>query len=611
MSNIESLKARVMYRVALEDGELLMPNIIDEPTELMMSMWNSLWVNYLRNKSSISTPYWFDKFQNPAEFNQFLKKLSDDGWITSTVVPSRHWAEISLNESKLLTMVDAEDLIRVRTERKFNKYKLGNSSSNKSNLTRLNGTLTKTGLKRSGFAKAGQSRFKYDTDMMLKYREAIVLNTTKSIRKIEKKHHLVIDGADYKSISEELIDYHLYSPDSEFKLGVNFNDSRGRAISSALAKVFNPIGFKDARALLITPERVIPNDRKIIRQFTQAIYLFIAELNGIRRCKSKLEKAKIGRHQFKQRMFPTVDLSTEKGRKDLNEIIWLERIYNRLEQFLSRDISRDFTWNIPIELDASASLLQIQGGLLNHSPYLSITNCIGTTIEDPWYHKDLTRHHVKSYCTPSLYGSSQTVQYFWDKNGLEYTPLQLAIMSVEQKSGLYSIANDFKNMTIEHVNPREDMTINIDGEVFDIKCNKFRNVGDYTRRYPIYDTKSGMVLAIAHTHTHKVPDLKRFKLYFQTLLVHNLDSQIANSISLELEWVLSIHDAFIVHPLDAHLTRHLYARKIEGIWERREAILNGYFKSIGLGNSAMKEWIAITDKCDNLSTFKCNDMALK
>lgn len=613
-TKLSSLADRIRFRTTLQTGTLLMPSCISEPTDVQNRMLNALWQNFLSNESATSTPYWFDQFHDPRSFNQFIKTLSDEGWINSVVIPQRHWAEISINRSKLETIITPDELIELRKERKFNKYQMKCDTKLHSSIkTKINGKAKDTGLSRLGFAKAGTHKFKYDTSYIYKYYDAIVANVTKSIRKIENIHTLIEDGADYKSISIELVDYHMYSPDQEFTLGANFNDSRGRAISSALSKVFNPIGFKDARALIVTPVRHIPVDNKIVRQFTKAVYLFIAELHSFRISGSEVAKAKFGRQAYLDRVLPELDLSIDDSRSDLHELIWLERLYTGLDALFNRDISKPFPWDIPIELDASASMLQIEGALLNHAPYLEMTNCLTETgISDPWYHPELSRAHVKFAATPMLYGSSQPVSTLWSKNGLSYTSRQSAIMGHEIRNGIYQVANEMKNLIIENVQPQESMTVTIDGTTFDIECNRFKNVGEYTRRYPIYDTESRTVLAIAHTQTHKIADLKQFKRYFQTLLVHHIDSDIADDISKQIDWILSIHDAFIVHPLDALQVRTLYASHIERLHTNREDIINKYFSSIRLARPAIKAWAELRKSIVPVTgTFKCSLMALK
>jgi len=243
-----------------------------------------------------------------------------------------------------------------------------------------------------------------------------------------------------------------------------------------------------------------------------------------------------------------------------------------------------------------------------------MTNCIGKEISDPWFIKGISRKKVKGSATPSLYGSSKDSAALWSQDDIKHTAKEAASMDYELKSGVFSVANAFKDMLIENVQPTQTMHIDTHNDSFTIECNKFRNVGEYTRRYPIYSTEENTVLAIAHTHTKRVPDLKQFTRYFPTLLIHNGDSSIANKICLNksIQWIISIHDAFLVSAVNAHIVRQLYSTHIEKFHTNRETILNKFFKSINLNPAAIKEWEYLKTLIEPVEgKFKCNAMALK
>lgn len=610
---ISGLKRRVAYRGnLLRNGKLELPLEI-EATPIKERMWKAMWMAFLNNKGTTSTTYWYDQFDDAKTFNQFIKQLSDLGWVNSVVLPNRHWAEIGLVEKTILELVEPQQLIAIRKEAKFNKYKMQNIEDQQSgSKTRINGTLKNTGITRDGFAKSGTHTFKYDTNMIHKYKESIALNVTKSMRIVMDKHDITIDGADYHSVSKELLDFHMYSPDEEFNLGASYNDSRGRQITSSLKRIFNPVSFKDARSLIVINDVREPMTAVEVRKTTKAIYLFIAELMGIKETESEAKKAQLGRQYFINKQYNEIDLSTEDGRKHLHENIWLERLYNELALFLARDTSKPFTFTVPLELDGQSSMLQVIGSLLNHKPYMFGTNMIGKEIVDSWKVDGMSRSHVKFSATPMLYGSSSSVKDLWTKNKLKFTDKQALSMTYELKRGFYKIANDFKDLIIDNVQPKPDMKVKIWGEEFNIECNRFKVKGEYTKRYPIYDTAKEQVLAIAHTHTKKVPDLKQFRRYFQTLLVHNLDSRLADEVAKAIPWVLAIHDAFIVSPADAYETREVYTSKLKQIHVDRSSILNDYFKSINLAPKAMKQWEQLINNIEPLTEeLVVNHMALK
>lgn len=242
----------------LLEGHLDMPNykgfadvIGTEDADTASKFFQAMWQAYLKDKGKVSLPYWSAKFSSQDNFNIVLKSLSKANWIISNVVPARNWADAWLNEDKLLTLANPDKLERIRAANKFQKYTLTSSESTKTSATRLNGKVQNTGLVREGFMKAGNTKFSYDTAMIEEYRPIIQANLTKSMDKIaEIWPELRHDQASYDTISIEMLNY--YASSSEvYTRGHNYNDSRGRAISSSLGKIANPISSKDFRALLV------------------------------------------------------------------------------------------------------------------------------------------------------------------------------------------------------------------------------------------------------------------------------------------------------------------------------------------------------------------------
>ena len=242
----------------LLEGHLDLPNyqgfaklIGTEDTDVAVKFFKALWQAYLKDKGKISLPYWSSKFISQDHFNIVLKSLSKANWIISNVVPARNWADAWLNEDKLLTLVTPEALERVRASNKFQKYTLSSCESTKTSATRINGKVQNTGLVREGFMKAGNTKFSYDTAMIEEYKPIIQANLTKSMDKIaEIWPELRHDQASYDTISIEMLNYYTHSTEV-YTRGDNYNDSRGRAISSSLGKIGNPVSSKDFRALLV------------------------------------------------------------------------------------------------------------------------------------------------------------------------------------------------------------------------------------------------------------------------------------------------------------------------------------------------------------------------
>lgn len=200
-------------------------------------MFQALWSNFLKNKGSISATYWYDEFNDPKAFNKFLMLLHKGDWITTRVEPKRNWAEIFFNENKLDKWVSHAEVLKARQSVKFKKYVLTDTAKETPHDTKTSKGIMDVGLTREGQTKQSASKFKYDTEMLIKYREAIVLNVTKSMRMLELEYGVFADDVDYASISTAIVDFHIANPDSDFCLGGHVSDSRGRAISSALRKV--------------------------------------------------------------------------------------------------------------------------------------------------------------------------------------------------------------------------------------------------------------------------------------------------------------------------------------------------------------------------------------
>ena len=662
----KTIAMKVQLRENLLLGMLDLPEQIiqlsgSQEREAMEHMFASLWHRFLNNKSSTSTVYWYDKFESDKVFNNFLYHLSNSGWATIKTLPTKNWSEVELNESKLLQFIDKELLDNVRRSFKFNKYRMTNTTATKYNVTRLQGKKQDTGLERKGFSKAGNSQFRYDTKYIEFYRDAIELNLTKSMRELGLDAEEFNDDIDYASVSKEILDYHVENPNQVFTTGENINDSRGRAISSALSKVFNPISSKDARSLI-----VLNDDRDFNDSHLEPVYLFIAELIGAKQ-KTMAIKALEGKRCYEARELHSLDLVTKQlidqekqkeenkraddARKELHETIWLERLYDELDRYnefkasfyqsnfkhriLVQKLSRakaqksidsitasikelvdsipvtGFNWTVPLELDCTASMLQIQGALLNHLPFLEKTNCFGSELQDIWTVPGIGRKMFKDAATPMLYGSSQSVKALWVANKHTFTKEQLALANKELTKGSFAVAKLFKDFLIKNVKPKETMKVRIWGVDFTIKCNRYKHKGDYKVRYNIFDSASNKVKTIWHMHTQNIPDLEQFRRFFVTLLIHHLDSRVMDYICRFINWIIPIHDASIVSPIDAPEVRELYCGQIDKIHTERQTILSEFFESIGIDSNSAMDWKRVKDAIIPAVGFKCQQMAMK
>lgn len=544
-------------------GELKFPEqimtIMDadstQQTNIQM-FWDNIWVNYLREKPC-DTITWFEMF-TPEFFNTLILHLSRSGWISSII--ENNYANIHLNDEKLMKWVSKEELRNLKFTYKFNKYRLKKTKSELADIVQINGQHRPTGLHRYGFMKAGNNIFKYDTKYLLKYLPEITENIKKGLGPTSK-------DISYQEINDELINW--YSVDgTEYTLGNCLIDSRGRSIFQCSKKIFNPVSCKDARALLIT------EPQKLTIDGVKVVFAAIAELLGYRG-KNIEDKIKFGEASYILRTLPDIEeMRADKDYDDLHVRIWLERIYDNLS-----DIDN---WTVPIEMDALASVIQFIGVLTNDHEYMDRTNMINEQFKDAWTVSYCSRNHVKKAMTPRLYGSGKNPKDLWDKNKLEYSQVQLNKIAEEISVGIYANANNFKDFIINNVVPQKKMKVRVWNEEFEIECNRFKWEETVPTTYLVYDSQGNGKLRKVTRNLNRVPDVNQFKRYFVTCLVHNLDSQVADFICNNVNWVLPNHDSFTIHPNDAMEVRQIYTNKMLEIYKNRKKILKDYFNSIGI-----------------------------
>jgi hypothetical protein len=242
-------------RELLLQGQLHYPgqailNDYPEQEENILNFWNTIWYNYL-NDNDTNGIYWYEKLGIKL-YNDMVRRLSAHKWITSNSLIGRKWASVELNTDKLLEFVSPDELETIKTEFKYSKYVLECNASTKSKIVRQNGKTRKTGLVRKGFRDAGNTQFGYDMRTLNKYEDAIKLNLTKSMDKIRHMYpEMKTSGSSYDAVSIGIYDWHDNNQMETFTTGDSISDSRGRAISQCLGKVFNPISSKDARASLV------------------------------------------------------------------------------------------------------------------------------------------------------------------------------------------------------------------------------------------------------------------------------------------------------------------------------------------------------------------------
>ena len=212
--------------------------------------WKALWYNYL-NDNETNGLRWYDELGIKL-YNDLIRRLCHHGWVTSNSLPGRKWASVTLNNDKLLDFVTEDEIEDVKADYKYFKYLLGFEESTLSTSVRQNGDIKSTGLVREGFRDAGNSQFGFDMEMLSKYENAVVSNLTKSMDKIRHMYpEMRSTSSSYDKVAVGIYEWHKVNEREVFTTGDSISDSRGRAISSALGKVTNPISSKDFRSCLV------------------------------------------------------------------------------------------------------------------------------------------------------------------------------------------------------------------------------------------------------------------------------------------------------------------------------------------------------------------------
>lgn len=576
-----------LTKEALMKGEFeLSDKIIDmfkanNDTEVLAikSIWETIWHNYLRENTTDTIT--ISKMMDIKRFNRLLMLLSKIGLIESVV--DGNYAYVQFNESILKEYLTDEEILKVKFNYKVKKYILKNEHSSINNLVKFSdGEIAESGLVREGFCKASNNEFKYDVVRLEKYLTYIASNIKKGLEATQK-------DISYQEIVDSLLQFYL-DTDNKYTLNHLLIDSRGRSNFTANKRILNPVSSKDARALMIMePHTINAHD-------FNHIYACIAELLGYK-AKNYADKIEMGQSAYILRTLPNLqDMVDSDDYSDLHVLIWLERIYENLDNY-------EYTgWYVPVEIDATASVSQFMAILTNDHTVMDYTNLINPDeFKDFWTVEGLPRDHIKKAVTPRLYGSSAQPNELWDKHHKVYSQEQLNKVNDELRKGRFSKLNQFKNFIIDSVKPKKIMKVKIFNEEFLIKCNRFKWDEVCKEEYYFYTSSQGIMKKVTH-EVQRVPDLKQFKRFFVTLLIHNLDSQVANAICEKVDWIIPNHDAFTISPSDVDKVRNLYAELMMNIYKNRKSILHTYFQSIGI----KEDWDDNNTEIDTLS-----GMALK
>jgi len=589
-----------LLETKLSDKELSAIAFGTDETDRLVKALDRAYVN----KSSISIPYWED--QLGVEFIELFTFVCVD---LLNVVIKRKYASIAIDSRVMLQFIGSiAKVIEYRQLAKLDRYMPRlELDAQSADLVKTPSGIKRTGLVRNGFAKSANVEYSYDIPMLTKYYDAILLNTQKSMLKIADKYpHVLEDSSGYAEISELVLAEIANDPLAKYNLEGNTSDQRGRVIYGALKRVFNPIGYKDARALMVIAPRTIRiKDREAI----SSIYRFIAELQGFKRTRYAT-KMLAGMASYQKRTLPKLDLAVEDDRKDLHELILLERIYAQLDTLFAVG---SVEWDIQIELDAGMSLAQIVGCITGDERLLNRTNVIQPNkLQDPWYIDGVRRLSAKKSGTPIFYGSSATVTSLLKKAGIDIDKAEIKAIRKEFNKGAFSVIKALKDALIKTSNVQAPSYI-VKGwnETYTVEVNKFQVAGSDLYPYKVWDKKKNRTKTFFMHKPIRIPDYKQFKLFMATGLIHNLDSKIAD-IVCDTVPVIAIHDAFLVHPLDALKVCAVYTDQLDKLYTDREQVLTDYRTSIGaVGPKADKAFSKVKELTVLIKKFKACPSALK
>lgn len=563
------------------------------------------------NKSSISLPYWADQLGTT-----FIETFS---FIMSTfslldIEIRNKYASLSISNLAMIKHLGFANVISYRKTVKLAKYMPTYVNEvQPANLTKAPSGIKDNGLVRRGFAKSANVAFTYDIAKLIKYYDAILLNTTKSMRKLVKKYsHIMEDSSGYAVISELVINEIIANPEAKYNLERNVSDQRGRAIYGGLKRVFNPIGYKDARALIsfVNGQVLTVKDRYALDN----IYSYIAELNGLKR-QRYATKQLAGMVAYKNRTLPILNLLDEDDRKDLHNLIMLERIYSSLDKLFENG---EVYWDIPIEIDGTMSLGQIVACITNDKRLMQKTNIIEKdNLQDAWHIDGVRRLSAKAQVA-TFYGSSQTVTNLLASKNININKDEVRAIRREFSKGAFAVIKALKDATIKTSNVQTpSYSVTAWNETYTVEVNKFHTVASELKPYMVWNPAKNRTKTFFMHHPIKVPDYKRFSLFMTTGLIHNLDSKVADNTCLTVQAtdneVIAIHDAFLILPQVANITRNAYANNLNLLSENRDVILTNYRNSIGaVGRKADKAFKLVQDLTEPLKgKLKAQVSALK
>lgn len=378
----------------------------------------------------------------------------------------------------------------------------------------------------------------------------------------------------------------------------------------------NPIGFKVMRSLLVIPENA---RNQATYKGLESKLMFVAQLLGFKNG-SKQDKIDQGWAQYLSSEFHECDYNDDTA-EEVFENMWLHRLYQDLDNAFGNSYKLSiykqraskgktlpidlplvpYKWAVPIEIDMSASVLGYLGLLLSHKPFLDRCNITQGNLTDAWAHDIITNRKQFKSIMRQCYGSQMSAQDMWNEMEIAYTQEEVQAFNKEMESGDIAVAIKFKDFIIDNCQMQPEMQLHVLNEKAATFCNRFHIVGEDTTIFDLYDSTTDSIRTIHNTSIKQVPDLKSFKRYAVTGLIHNLDGQVMDNtvyhVINKYVFCLPIHDAAILCCEAADYAREIYTNgttpdepSLAHIHTNRKSILQNYFRSVNIPASAVKEW---------------------
>ena len=224
-------------------------------------------------------------------------------------------------------------------------------------------------------------------------------------------------------------------------------------------------------------------------------------------------------------------------------------------------------------------------------------------LTDAWGHKVITNRPQFKTIMRQCYGSQMSAQQMWDDMDMPYTKEEVVAFNHELEHGELAVAIAFKDFLINNAQMQPTMQLHVLNNIVTTYCNKFHNVGETTTQFDLFDTATNSIRRVHNTETKRIPDLKSFKRYSVTGLIHGLDGNVmdntTDAVINQYEFALPIHDALILCCEAADYAREIYANgrttnepSLKYIHTNRNSILSNYFTSLNIPASKLSDWKA-------------------